>query len=269
VGTAAASLLYPRTWMAHHFGIDEAERGDRARLMDIGREIYSGIMYVLQHMAPLDFFVFYFDSAKPWHDLFFGQFVERYSDGQDLIYDRFTLYKKLLDAPVPDEDADVAMDDPTKLRDLARRLAGSLDPLEREAYAYGEETISLDEFSRSCASQGYERTRTFLFSGDACLVAETGQEGINVFSLFNRCWLAPGNEVESEVKDSLLLQAARHYGSRGKKSMLFVDGPGRAPDQLDHLGFTYVAEGTRWLARRRVVPAYLAFLEELISGMGC
>jgi hypothetical protein len=279
VGTAAASLLYPRTWMAHHFGIDAKERQSSANLFDIAREIYSGTMFILQHMAPADSFVFFFDAAKPWHDLFFGQFVERYRPRADMIYDGFTLYKKIVDdgigCALPFRP-DVVRDDPDLLGVLSRHLESSLSPLEFDALCYGEEEITLDAFSRVCASRGYERTRRVYFGlqgGDllAALVVETGGEGVNVFSLLNRSWLVPVHPELGEdvyVEAALLAEASAHYARRGTRSFLYLAPPDMAPDALPSgLGFTYVAQGRRWLARREVIPAYLSYMEEIIDDM--
>jgi hypothetical protein len=265
--------------MAHHFGIDEQERQSSANLFDIAREIYSGTMFILQHMAPADSFVFYFDAAKPWHDLFFGQFVERYRPRGDMLYDGFTLYKKIAEdgigCALPFRP-DIVRDDPELLGVLSRHLESSLSPLEFDAYCYGEEEITLAGFSGTCASRGYERTRHVYFAlqgGDllAALVVETGGEGVNLFSLLNRSWLVPlhpdlGDDVY--VKAALLAEATDHYVRRGTRSFLYLAPPGEVADGLPAgLGFTCVAQGRRWLARREVIPAYLSYMESIIGEM--
>ncbi|MBW2263923.1 MAG: PilZ domain-containing protein, partial [Deltaproteobacteria bacterium] len=278
VGTAAASLLYPRTWMAHHFGIDVEERQSSANLFDVAREIYSGTMFMLQHMAPLDAFVFFFDAAKPWHDLFFGQFIQRYRRKGDMLYDGFTLYKRIvedeIECAIPFRPT-IVRDDPDLMRLLSRHLASTLSPLECDAFCYAEDEISLDPFSAACEEQGYERTRSIYFAvqGDqvlAALVAETGREGVNVFSLLDRCWLVvidPDLGDDIYVRAALLAEAATHYAGRNKRSFLFFAPPDGDPDGLPvELGFTYVAQGRRWLALQEVIPAYLSYMEEVIGG---
>lgn len=279
VGTAAVSLLYPRTWMAHHFGIDLDERRSRRTLFDLAREIYSGTMFLLGHMTPSEHFVFYFDAAKPWHDLFFGQFVERYTDKADMVYDGFRLYKRLLGDPVeplPGHGPEIVEADPDLMERLARHLEQEIPKLELDAYSLSSREIGLETFTRECLHKGYERTRTVLFAlrgttPIAALVAETGQEGVNVFGLLNRCWIVgmePGADDDPAVKEALLARAVRHYSALGKHAFLFLDDTAGEPgDVMAQLGFSCVADGRRWLARQRVIPAYLGYMEEVITGI--
>jgi len=274
VGTAAASLLYPRTWIAHHFCIDRMARADRSGLFDLVGEIYSGIMGLLGHMAPLDFFAFFFDASKPLHDLLFGEFARRYRARRDMIYDRFTLYKRYIYPSTGYQgyfDEDIVVADPPVLGLLARRLAEDLTQLEVEAYCYGEGEIGLDGFTAACAGRGYERTRTILAAladgrPRAALVAETGEEGVNLFNLLNRCWIVglDRGALDPDVERRLLVAAGRLYACKGKRSFLYVTpagAPGLVPEAL---GFEFVADGIRWLAGRGVIPAYLGYLDQVI-----
>ena len=282
VGSAAASLLYPRTWMPHLFGIDAGERqGGVGRWHDYAREIYSGMMFLLRHMAPLDHFVFYFDAKKKFHDRAFGRFLRRYPVKDDFVYDGFKLFKCVLDeapalAAAPPDDLEIVPGDPRLLRCLSRHLEQTLPAVEVEAFCLGEAEIGLDDFSRECAARGYERERRIFFAlrhGEplAALVAETGDEGINIFSLFNRCWLVPldpGAARDRRVEESLLRRARRFYLERDKQAFLLLgslDGEPEAIEEERRLGLEYVADGLRWLARRSVIPAYMEYIENLFQ----
>jgi hypothetical protein len=282
VGTAAASLLYPGTWMAHHFGIDEKERKeDKRKLFDLAREIYSGIMFMLGHMASLDYFVFYFDRIKTFHEMAFGQFLKRYPAKEEFLYDGFKLFCYTPQANQPEPravrdspDIDIVSGDRRLLGLLSRHLRAHLPPIEFEAFRYAEEEITLEGFSRACAAKGHERERHIFFAqnGDeplAALIAETGEEGLNVFGLFNKCWfvyLKPEATRDDRVKDRLLRKAIRYYGSKGKKSFLLLGSRNGEPeDLLEDLGFSYVADGLRWLGRRAIIPAYMNYIEELMK----
>ena len=281
VGTAAASLLYPGTWMAHHFGIDEKERlEDKSRLFDFAREIYSGIMFLLGHMASLEYFIFYFDSVKTFHERAFGQFLRRYPAKEDFIYDGFKLYSciprldRIKSSAGGRNRLEICGGDRKLLNMLSIHLRSHLPPIEFEAFRYDEKEITLQRFSRACAAKGYERERHILFALEderplAALIAETGDEGLNIFSLFNKCWLVyldPRAAQDDQVKALLLNEAVKLYAGKRKKKFLMLTKPDEGfREQFEDLGFSFVADGLRWLGRSSIVPAYINYFDELMG----
>jgi hypothetical protein len=130
----------------------------------------------------------------------------------------------------------------------------------------------MQEFCENCARDGYERGRHVFFalhrgSPVGALIAETGSEGMNVFSLLNSCsivFLAKSPECEWKALRALLVRAIDYYGGQGKGAFLFLGANGRKQEpHMQDLGLSYVAEGWRWLAARRVIPAYISYLEDL------
>jgi hypothetical protein len=275
VGTAAASALYPRTWMPHHFGIDERRREDRSALFAAARSIYLGTMYVLQHFAECEHFVFYFDAAKRWHDLLFRRFLDRCTDRTAYVWDTFALYKKsAFRTPAPCVRPEHVVEGGAgNVGSLAAAFARTLPALERDAYALGEGEITLEAFTRECARKGYERGRRLLFCMEdhrprAALVAETGDEGTNIFSLLNRCWMVPLDDggLTEEGMIALLVEAERLYARLGKSAFLVSERSGDLPGAVvQEAGLSKVATGVRWLAHRRVIPAYINYIQEIMD----
>jgi hypothetical protein len=280
VATAAASLLYPRTWLPHHFGVDESERRrDRSRLYHVARETYSGIMFLLQHMTNMEYFIFYFDAAKSWHDLTFAQFLERFPRKQDYLYDGYKLFRyqprsdlsQELDLP---DGLEIVPGDPKLLRRLSRHQSQNLPKIEFDAFSYSELEIGLERFASSCAAQGYERERRIFFAVErgrplAALIAETGSAGVNIFGLLDMCWLvflAPRSAADLHIRRALLKQAVRFYTRRAKPSFLYLGKlDGEPMGLLEKLGFDYETDGLRWLARRSIVPAYVNYIREVMG----
>lgn len=278
VATAAASLVYPRTWMPHLFGIDRQERANRANLFERARQVNSGMMHLLGHLTDSDHFVFYFDSEKPFHDLVFGRFLAGYPRKDEFLYDSFRLYRLRLRgawrAEPPAAGIEVVEADSILSGSLALHLQRQLAPIEVDAYAYREDEIALEEFSRRCAALDYERQRRIFFAlerGDprAALLVETGSEGLSVFGLLDRCWcfgLAPGGEVAWPWLAALLRRAAAHYAACGRRTFLYQDSqPTDRSGSLGELGFSLVANGRRWLGCRRIIPAFSNHVREIME----
>jgi len=279
VGTVAASLLYPRTWMVHHLGIDEAERrADRQGLFRLARDAYCGMGHLLNNLAAIDHWVIYAEAGRPWNDMLYGQFVLRQPQREDLTYDGYGVYRHLPAPPVdvPPERLGGVRAVPASVdhaERLVRHLALNVPAIEFAAYAYGDD-LELAAFGRRCQAFGYRRSRKVLVAVDpegqplAALLAETGEPGLNVFGLLDRCWivyLASEAARDDRVKLALLDAAVRYYADEGRPSFLYFGHWGGEPmDLLEPLGFFFEAEGMRFLARREVLPAYMAYTDELM-----
>ncbi len=279
VGTVAGSLLYPGTWMVHHLGIDEAERrADRQGLFRLARDAYCGMGHLLHNLAAIDHWVIYAEAGRPWNDMLYGQFVLRHPQREDLIYDGYGVYRRLPGPPVDVPSARLggvraAPASAAQAALVVRHLALHAPAIEFAAYAYGDD-LELDAFGRSCAARGYRRARRLfvaLEDGErprAALLAETGEPGVNVFGLLDRCWLVylePEAARDDRVKLALLDAAVRHYAAEGRESFLYFGHWGGEPmDLLEPLGYRFEAEGMRFLARREVLPAYMAYVDELM-----
>jgi hypothetical protein len=278
VATAAASLVYPRTWMPHLFGIDRQERADRTNLYEHARVVNLGMMHLLQHLTDSDHFVFYFDSQKPFHDLVFGRFLAGYPRKDEFLYDSFRLYRmrpgEASQALEPEDGIEVVEADSALLDRLAAHLQRQLAPIEVVACAYRREEIALEAFSRRCAALDYERQRQIFFAlvhgtPKAALLVETGFEGLNVFGLLDRCWcfgLVPSDEVSWPCLVALLQRAVGYYAARGRRSFLYQDS--RSTDlspALAGLGCGLVASGRRWLGSGRIIPAFSNHVSEVMG----
>ena len=280
VGTLAASLAYPGTWQGHHFGLDaKARKTDRKGMFRLARRVFAGIPYLLDQLADSDHFLIYVDGIRAWNEMMYGRFLRTYREQEDFVYDGLTVYKCRPRRQLPGTRVDpgglrVVPADRDLLHALSSHLKRVLPAVEYEAYCYDEARIGLEAFTAECAALGYERRRTIFFALEqgvplAALIAETGDEGINIFGLFNRCWLVPmaaGADRDDRVKEQLLRRAVEHYATQGKPELLLLGSWGGEPeDLLAPLGFYYVADGLRWLARRAVLPAYLNYVEEFLG----
>jgi hypothetical protein len=67
------------------------------------------------------------------------------------------------------------------------------------------------------------------------------------------------------VTDALLAAARAHYLSLGKESFVFL---GRADEEIpvaEALGYDFVSDGVRWLAKKSLVPAWLSFVQNSLA----
>jgi len=279
IGTLAANLLYPGTWLIHHLGIDEAERRSRKQLFGLAREMYAGNAFLLEHLAESEHFVIYVNAEKAWTEMMYGRFLRSYRKTRDYVYDGYRVYKcRPEGAPTPPRtdpgDLQVVEGDARLLGLLSDHLARNLPEVEYDAFCYDEERIALDRFAEDCRAKGYERERRVYFAIEegrplAALVAESGNEGLNIFSLFNRCWvfnMIPEAGCDVRIKEQLLRRAVRHYHGVGKQEFVLLGGHDGEPEELlEQIGLSPVADGRRWIARRSVLPAYLNYIEEFLG----
>ena len=85
LGTIAANQIYPRTWLMHSLAVDKSARaiGQRPEFLGMVRELYSGIMYTLQHEAGTRYFLAYFEESKSWNQRLYRDFARDYVDEKD------------------------------------------------------------------------------------------------------------------------------------------------------------------------------------------
>jgi hypothetical protein len=90
---------------------------------------------------------------------------------------------------------------------------------------------------------------------------------MNVFSLLNSCSVVFFEGCagrKTEALRMLLARAIDFYNGAGKGAFLLLGTTGcEGEARIQELGFSYVARGWRWLAARRVIPAYISYLEDL------
>jgi hypothetical protein len=278
IGTAAANLLYPKTWIVHHLGIDKEERtpAQKEQFLLLTRELYSAALFLLAHQAHPEYFVLYVEKSKRWNERLYGDFVANYSTTADFIYSDLCVYKRRLadrveEIPAGEITFDIVEEDAQLLLALSTRLAALLPAIEIDAFSYDRRDIDLGTFTLTCAKEGYERGRRVFFALEgarpiAALIAENGSEGVNVFGLLNTCRLFPVEGSEDEVKRArqlLLAKAADHYRSLGKREFLLLDAREDVDEEIVRLGFALASPGVRWLVRRNVVPAWLSYIDDL------
>jgi hypothetical protein len=277
VATMAGSLLYPRTWLIHHFGVDKTQRASPVAFLGFAREMYAALMYVLQHVAPLDYFVIYVEKDKRWTQALYADFVDRYAPAEDSRYDELRVFKCCPEEPrtgrrSKGSSIEITLADPEALISVSARLRAVLGPLEFDAFAYDEANIDLTTFADSCRTRNYERARHVFLAREqgvpvAALIAESGEDGANLFGLMNRCRLvAFGSDgISPAAKEALLQTAKWHYADLAKHAFVFLGDADENVEELEDLGYEFVSQGVRWLARRTLVPAWLSFVENSLA----
>lgn len=272
IGVTAANLIYPKTCLVHSGGIDKAVQRTGQVL-----DLYSAAFLFAHSMA--DYCLSMFDAEKRTNAVLFQRFIQQYSTPSDNVFDRFAVFKRhacsgaLRVPPGPERGFDIVSASGALMRVLWEHQQNTLSPLELDAYGFSPDGQCMEQFSERCAADGYPRRRQVFFAlrdgvPAAALIAETGSEGMNVFSLLNACsivTLACPVEERAAMQRSLLTRALDYYGGAGKETFLFLDFGGGPHLQPDDLGFAFVAEGWRWLAAKRVIPAYITYLRDLAT----
>ena len=67
------------------------------------------------------------------------------------------------------------------------------------------------------------------------------------------------------MRQALLATARTHYTDLGKHAFVFLGDAKDDIQELEQLGYDFVSEGVRWLARRRLVPAWLSFVQSSLA----
>lgn len=271
IGITATNLIYPKTCLVHSGGIDKAAQGTGQVL-----DLYSAAFLFAHTMG--EYCLSLFDAEKHTNAVLFEQFVKHYATPSDNVFDRFALYKWHAShgvAPTPVQPSrcyDVVSANGKLMRVLWEQQQESLSPLEIDAYGWSPDGRCMQQFSERCAADGYHRRRQLLFALRdgiplAALVAETGSEGMNVFSLLNACnivYLRCPADERADVARSLLMRGIDYYNGSGTEAFLFLAScADQQHARLAELGFSYVAQGWRWLAAKRVIPAYITYLRDL------
>jgi hypothetical protein len=277
VATMACSLLFPRTWMLHNFGVDKMQRANPATFLRHARETYAAATYVLQHVAPLDYVVIYVENGKRFTQALYADFVERYAPAEDSRYDELRVFKcspgeRRIERKRRINPTEVALADPVALKAVSQHLRAALPPLEFDAFGYDEANIDFAAFAEECRKWNYDRARHVFLAWEqgvpmAALIAESGEEGVNLFGLMNRCHLiALGTAgVSVAAREALLSTAQRHYSELGKHAFVFLGDRDEDVRELEDLGYEFVSEGVRWLARRSALPAWLSLVENSLA----
>jgi hypothetical protein len=277
VGTLASSILYPRTWLVHQLGVKERERGGLGMLMSLTYELYSGLMYLFQHETAADYFVIYAERDRKWSETLYENFAAQCPDRSALAYDDNRVFRRVIGSPVStilplDPGLEIVAADSAELSALSRALQAASSPVVYDAMAYAPADIELPGFAGHCRELGCERSRHVFLARErgvlvAALFAESGDAGVNVFGLMNRCFilsLTP-SPVSPSVKAALLGKAERHYEAQDKRNFIFFDDPDTDAAFVILCGFDFISEGMRFIAHKRVVPAWLNYLANVLS----
>lgn len=278
VGISAGNLAYPGTWLLHHLGIDAREQArDLSRPLQHTCELIGGLVDRLRDTTEVEHVLVYVERGRRWNDRLFGDFALRYSDHRRLLLRPLHLFR--FSAGITGETGQetsggtvVVPATPHLWTLLSERLQAESTPLETEALAFDAAGIDMRSFSERCAGRGYLRRRQGLFAlvnglPVAALVAELGADGVNVFGLLDTCRIVVLDPASwSKSVAAALLEAGRtFYRSFGKRTFLLLQ-EGTEPDgTFLELGGVPVAPGLRWLAHRDVIPAWAAYLDDLLK----
>ncbi|MCB9556320.1 MAG: PilZ domain-containing protein [Deltaproteobacteria bacterium] len=282
VGTVAANLLYPGTWLLHHFGIDERSRTQSKRfLFDVAHSIYLGMLQLLQQLENFEHFVIFADAGRSWNRMMYGHFLDQYSRGEDYVYDKCVVYKctpceeLLANLPSISAQCDIELAREEQLTELADLLALTCTPVERRAMALDPGRLALRRFSEYCSQRDYLRDRRIFVAvkqGEAVgyIVAERGDEGANVFHLLNRCWLiraTDDDQIWAAARAPLLRRALEHYVEHGAPEALFLSMADDAETEaeLAQFGLHRQASGMRYIGGRHLIPSWMNYVDELLG----
>jgi hypothetical protein len=268
--------LYPHTWMLHHFGVDAGARVDRTSFLSYARELYSGMLHELQRVDDLEYVTMYMEADKGFNDFLYGEFARMYAEPDVLQWAKNQVYRATTRRPIPEGPMDrlvrVATDGDLAL--LAERYAKTLCPMQIAAHELRADGLSGAGFAHKLAHHGPVRARqTYVFAPAGrpvwALVCETGNEGVNLFGLLNRCWLTELSPLSSQeasaARRTLLRRALRHFAAAGRRQVVLLEPEGEGPGDPLSSGFVRVSEGVYWLSRREVMPAWLSYVEDALS----
>lgn len=278
VGTLAGSVLYPKTWLVHQLGVTERERaGGLGSFMSLAYELYSGLMFLFQHEVAADYFVIYAERDRRWSEALYEKFVAECPDQSAVAYDFNRVFRRVLGTPVStivpiDPSLEVVAADAATLLELSRVLQASNAPIVCDALAYAPEQLALADFSAHCRELGFERDRAVYVACErgvplAALIAESGDEGVNVFGLMNRCFIVSltAEPVSRPAKAALLGKAEQHFDQLDKRQFIFFDESDVDTAFVTLCGFEFISEGMRFIAHKRVVPEWISYLANVLS----
>jgi hypothetical protein len=276
-GTLAGSVLLPRTWLVHQLGVTERERGGLGTFMSLAYELYSGLMFMFQHQLTADYFVIYAERDTSWNEALYGNFAAQCPDQSALAHDDNRVFRRVIGSPVStiipmDPALQVTVADHESLPAVSRALQASSSPVVYDALAYAPEDLALLVFSKQRRELGFERGRGIYLAHEhgvpvAALIADSGEEGVNVFGLMNTCFIVglTPRPVSPAAKAALLGRAERHFNELEKRYFVFFDDADADPAFVTLCGFEFISEGMRFIAHKRVVPAWLSYLANVLS----
>jgi hypothetical protein len=274
-GMVSGTLVYPHSWLVHHLARHAGDDREDAQtpLRQVG-ELITGIFHRLLLETDMHFFFIYIERDKRLNERLYVDFARHYYDPTKHLLTELEVFRRSTAAacgPAAPMGIEVRGATRPLLAELAATLSTTAPAVEREAFALDEARIDLAAFTRDCARLRHERRRDVFFASDgvgpgAALIAETGDEGVNIFGLLNSCRIVslgaapPGPALRS----ALLARAVDHYRQRGKKHFLLLEDT--APDDVPvQLGFERVSGALRWITHRDAVPAFTAYLDGLLS----
>jgi hypothetical protein len=279
IGTLAASRIYPRTWLLHSLGIDKERRSRTRFFFDVARDVYDAILHLVQHSQNSEYFVLYAEKSKRLTKLLYGDFVDAHSDATAMLYDEYRLFKRRTDnsaySPPIENGISIEVLRGRQLHSLSRLIERKVSHLEFDAFSYAEQEIDLGLFGEQFINIGSDRSRGAIVAlrGTtplAALVADVGDEGANVFGLLNRCRIIWFSDVidRQNIKGALLTCAVTYYRDAGKLAFVYIDRDGEGDDVAAELGYDFVSEGIRWLARANIMPAWRSYIEDIMGLKG-
>jgi hypothetical protein len=240
-------------------------------------ELVAGLLRRLRDLADFEHVVIYAEQGTRLNDRLHRDFAVGYGDSEKFSYTTSKTYRYQLEAPrtlLRPSSPQIQIQPATAAlwSELASHLRATLSPLELRALGFEAGDIDLEAFTRTVGARGYERAREAHFAmvdgkPVAALLAETGNEGVNVFGLLNSCriiWMqSPVMTSRQEIRARLLAQAVQHYRMLDKKTFLLFDDDA---DELvpAELGFEAVSPSLRCLVHRDAIPAWTSYLEGLL-----
>ncbi len=273
IGTIAANRIYPRTWLMHSLAVDkqQRQRDERARFLTLARELYSGIMYSLQHITGARYFLSYFEESKNWNQRLYRDFSRDYVRREDQLYENFLVLRRNgagLPVAGPLSDAEIVPASSADLESLCRHAEVAISPLLVDALSLDAQGLRHDAFQADFAADGVIRRRDVFLACEGgrpllAAICESGGSGINIFGLMNLTWTIPlgGEAPRAETMRALVDTVSAHYQARGVQDFLFLEGRPERQACLEQAGLQLVSSGIRWLARTDVLPAWLGYVE--------
>jgi hypothetical protein len=270
--TIAQTRMYPRLWFVHDLGVDRRRRESRAFLYRAASELHVALTHAMTWACTAEYFGVFYERDLHWNQRVYNRFAALCSRPDDVLLDEYQVFKARTDTELADcapQPFTVAAATQPELRALSRKLARTTRPLEFAAYSYEARNIALARHGAECSAQGFERARGIFVARDArgpvaALIAEIGEDGLNVFGLLDSCRLVILDErrFAPAAERALLRMAVQHYRAAGKREFLYLADMAADLTALGEAGLTHVSVGNRWLIHRSLVPMWMQYLED-------
>jgi hypothetical protein len=272
IATMAANQLYPHTWLLHHFAVDARARIDRTAFRSYAREVYSGMLHELQRIDALEYVTMNMEADTSFNEFLYGEFVRMYPHPEALLWGRNRVYRGDTRRPLTETLVDrfvrTATDGDLCL--LADVYTRTLHPMQVAALALTTEELSPAGFARKMQTRARQ---VFVYAPEGApvyaVMCETGNEGMNLFGLANRCGLTALVPLDADgasvARRALLRRALCHFAAAGKRQMVLFEAECESAVDPTAEGFTWVSDGVYWLSRREVLPAWRSYVEDALS----